>query len=553
MTEAQEPALPPRPPAPTAGAGEAASSGSGDPESAWAPLRRPLFRAIWLASVASQVGTWVHDVGAAWLMTSLSPSPFMVSLVQAAAAVPLFALALPAGALADVVDRRRLLLWTQSWMLASALLLGVCTALGLTGPSLLLAFTVVLSIGAALNAPAWQAITPELVPKAELGPAVALNGMAINLARSVGPAIGGLLVGLSGAQAAFFLNAVSFLAVLVVLARWKRVPKPSTLPAERFSSALRAGLRYARYAEGFRSVLVRAALFLFPASALWALLPHLARRELGLSAIGYGGLMAGIGLGALLAANALPRLRRALPGGRLTGFGTLVVAVTIAGLAVSPDALAAWPTLLVLGSGWLVMLSSLNLGAQATAAGWVRARALSVFLFVFFGSLALGSLAWGAVAEALGVRTTLLVAAGVTALAAWPARFFPLATGAGSSLAPSLHWPAPELDAPSSDDRGPVLVTLTYRVAPADRPALLELLSELRPRRLRDGAFGWNVFEDPDAPEEIVEVFHAASWTDHLRHHERVTEDDRELQQRIQALQSEPDHPKVRHLLAPEK
>jgi MFS family permease len=518
-------------------------------ESAWKPLRHPLFRAIWLASVASQIGTWIHDVGAAWLMTSLSPSPFMVSLVQAATALPLFLLAVPAGALADIVDRRRMLIGTQLWMGATALGLAVSTALGLTGPVVLLLFTIALSVGAALAAPAWQATTPELVPPDELPLAVSLNGMAINLSRSIGPAIGGLLVGFSGPESAFALNAVSFVAGLVVLVRWRRAPSPTTLPAERFTNAVRAGLRYARYAPGFRSVLARAVLFLAPASALWALLPHLAKRELGLSAVGYGVLMAAVGIGALLAANVLPRLRAKLAPRTLTLVATLVVAATIAGLSQAPDVRVAWPTLLLLGTGWLVMLSSLHLGAQSTAAGWVRARALAVFLFFFFGSMALGSLGWGALAEWLGVRSTLLVAGGVTALAAGPALFFPLATGSGPSLAPSLHWPAPDVPIPCDTEAGPVMVTIEYRVAPLDRAELFALLKRLRPSRLRDGGFGWNVFEDPNVPGRITEIFYVESWLEHLRQHERVTLADREIQDRIAALQSEPGHPKVDHWL----
>jgi len=519
-------------------------------ESAWKPLRHPLFRSIWIASVASQVGTWIHDVGAAWLMASLSPSPLMVSLVQAATALPLFLLAVPAGALADIVDRKRMLVWTQIWMLLAALALAALTASGATGPASLLVFTLLLSVGAALAAPAWQATTPELVSSDELPLAVSLNGMAINLSRSVGPAIGGVLVGLYGPQSAFVVNALSFVVVLIVLARWKRTAVEPTLPAERFTHAVRAGLRYARHAPGFRSVLARAALFLLPASALWALLPHLAKRELGLSALGYGVLMAGVGIGALLVATSLPRLRAALTTRTLTFSAAWLVAAMIALLSQSPNAVVAWPALLVLGMGWLVMLSSLHLGAQSTAAGWARARALSVFLLVFFGALSLGSLGWGALAEWLGVRSTLLIAGGVTALAALPGLAFPLAAGDGPSLAPSLHWPAPHVPTPDDADEGPVMVTIEYRVAAADRARLFELLQELRARRLRDGSFGWNVFEDPSQPGRVTEVFYAESWLDHLRQHERVTESDRLLQDRIRALQSEPDGPRVDHWLA---
>ena len=518
-------------------------------ESAWKPLRHSLFRAVWLASVASQIGTWIHDVGAAWLMTSLSPSPLMVSMVQAATALPLFVLAIPAGALADIVDRRRLLIGTQVWMGLSAVALAASTFLGQTGPTALLLYSILLSVGAALAAPAWQATTPELVPRDELPLAVSLNGMAINLSRSIGPAIGGLLVGLYGPASAFALNAVSFVAVLFVLVRWRREARPTGLPAERFTHAVAAGIRYARYAEGFRNVLIRAALFLFPASALWALLPHLAKRELEQSALGYGVLMAGVGIGALSAASILPRLRARLSQRLLTAGATAVVAIAIALLSSVPSAALAWPALLVLGMGWLVMLSSLHLGAQSTAAGWARARALSVFLFVFFGSLALGSLFWGAVAESLGVRATLVAASLVTAAAAGPALFVPLATTAGAALTPSLHWPDPGGPVTEHTDTGPVLIRIEYRVAPGDRRQLYEELNRLRPGRLRDGSYGWDVFEDPEQPGRVAEVFYAASWLDHLRQHERVSMADREIQERIEALQSDSDFPRVEHWL----
>lgn len=520
-------------------------------ESAWKPLKRPVFRAVWIASVASQIGTWVHDVGAAWMMTTLSPSPLMVSLVQAAGTLPLFLFAIPAGALADLVDRRKLLLFTQSWMLLVAILLTAVTWLGYTGPVVLLVFTAVLGVGAAINAPAWQATTPELVPPEELSLAVSLNGMAINLSRSVGPAIGGLMVGLSGPQSAFALNAVSFLGVVFVLARWKREPTASALPPERFGHALVAGIRYARYADGFRNALVRSFLFLFPASALWALLPHVASRELGLSALGYGGLMSAVGLGAMISANVLPKLREKFPQQPLTFVAALVVATCIGLLSQSIQIVVVWPVLLVLGTGWLVMLSALNLGAQAAAAGWARARALAVALFVFFGSMSVGSIAWGAVAEAVGVRETLLGAATLTAIAALPALRFPMKDSSSASLAPSLHWPMPEdLLQADEEDRGPVMVVLEYHVSSEHRAEFLELLHQLRRSRLRDGAYDWDLFDDSESSNHIIEVFFADSWVEHLRHHERVNLEDQSVQKKVAALQSSHEYPRVRHMLA---
>ena len=301
--------------------------------SAWVPLRRALFRALWIAAVASNVGTWIQDVSATWLMTSLASSPLMVALVQTASTLPIFLLALPAGALADIVDRRRLLLVTQSWMLLAAAALGVLTIAGATTPWGLLVLTFILGLGAAMNAPAWQAIIPELVPHVELPAAVALNSVGFNLARAVGPALGGLVVGAIGSGAAFLLNAASFLCVVGVLYGWRRAPRTSVLPAERVLGAIRAGVRYVRYAPALRAVFVRVAAVVVSASALWALLPVIARRELGLSSAGYGLLLGCFGAGAVAGATLLPAARRSLGVGRMIVTATVVLAVVLAWLA----------------------------------------------------------------------------------------------------------------------------------------------------------------------------------------------------------------------------
>src|SRR5262245_52996950 len=254
----------------------------------WEPLGQPLFRALWLAALASNVGTWMHEVGADWLMTSLSTSPLLVSLVEAASSLPVFLLSLAAGALADVVDRRRLLLFTQCWMLMAAAGLGILTLAGGTTPWSLLGFTFVLNVGTALNAPAWQAIVPELVARDEISSAVALNSVGFNIGRSVGPALGGLIVAQFGPGAVFLLNAVSFLAFIVLLVRWRRTPRKSILPAERVRGAIRAGIRYARYAVSLRNVFARTGLFVVFASSIWGLVPIVARQNFGLGASGYG-------------------------------------------------------------------------------------------------------------------------------------------------------------------------------------------------------------------------------------------------------------------------
>jgi MFS family permease len=304
------------------------------PPSAWAPLRQPLFRALWIATLCSNIGTWVHEVGAGWLMVTLNPNPLMVSLVQAATALPIFLLALPGGALADIIDRRRYLLYTQAWMLLVVLALAVTTAMGWVNAWALLAFTFALACGAALNTPAWAATVHEIVPRSELQAAIALNSLGINLARAVGPAFAGVIVAASGPQAAFMLNAVSFIGVIVVLLRWPRVPAPSTLPAERFSGALRAGLRYVREATALQYVMGRAAAFFVFSSATWALLPLVARNTGG-GADTYGLLLAGIGVGAVSAALVMPSLRRRYSRDVLVRGATVIYAAATVGVALS--------------------------------------------------------------------------------------------------------------------------------------------------------------------------------------------------------------------------
>src|SRR5919106_276077 len=278
--------------------------------SPWTPLHKPLFRALWIASLTSNVGTWMHEAGAAWLITSLTLSPIMTALMQTATSLPIFLFGLPAGALADVMDRRRMLLLTQTWMLVVAGLLGLMTLFDVTTPWLLLAFTVALGAGAAMNAPAWQATVPELVPRADLPAAVALTGLGLNLARAVGPALGGAIIAAAGPSAVFLLNAISFLSVIAVLYRWRRTPQASPAPTEPVLSAIRVGIRYARYAPALRAVLVRTGLFVLFASVLWALLPVLARQEMELDSLGYGVLFGGLGIGAVIGAIILPQMRR---------------------------------------------------------------------------------------------------------------------------------------------------------------------------------------------------------------------------------------------------
>ena len=376
--------------------------------SAWAPFREPMFRTLWIAAVISYTGTWMQNVGSGWLMTSLTMSPMMVSLVQAATSLPVFLVALPAGALADMVDRRKLLLLAQAWMVLASASLGIITIAGRVTPWSLLAFTFLLGLGAVLNDPAWQAITPQVISKREFTSAVALNSVGFNVARSVGPVLGGLVIAVAGSGYAFLLNAASFFGVIFFLYRWKNAPNPAPVPARRILKALAAGFRYLRGAPSVQSVLLRTGLFSVFASALWALLPLIARPH---GSVGYGLLLGFFGLGALAGAGFVPLLRRQISVDALVALAIVLFAVVTFALGYVSNLHWLCFVLFVGGLSWIIILASLNISAQTMSPDWVRARSLSMYLLVLQGGMAAGSAFWGALAARRGVATTLMVAA----------------------------------------------------------------------------------------------------------------------------------------------
>ncbi|MFL6227993.1 MAG: MFS transporter [Pyrinomonadaceae bacterium] len=518
--------------------------------SAWSPLSRSLFRALWLAAVASNVGTWMHNVGADWLMTSLAPSPLMVGLMQTAENGPLFLLALPAGALADIVDRRRLLLYTQAWMLVSAVALGLLTLFGLTTAWVLLLLIFSLGLGSALNAPAWQAIMPELVPRSELSAAVSLNSVAFNIARAVGPALGGLVVAAVGSWAVFLLNSLSFIGVLFVLYRWRREPVETISPTERVVGAMRAGVRYVRHEPGVRAVLVRTGVFVSCASALWAMMPLVARQLLGLGAFSYGVLLGGLGAGAILGAFILPAARRRVSPDVLVIGGTLIFAGATAVLAT----VRVFPLLCVAmlfgGVAWMALMSSFNIGIQALVPAWVRARVLAIYLLVFFGGMALGSALWGALATRVGIPDALLWAAGALVAGLAATYFFPLPVSEGLNLEPSLHWTDPIVVSEPHPEEGPVLVTVDYTIEEGRADEFAEAMREVKRIVRRDGALRWGLFADPAQPGHYVETFLVESWAEHMRQHARHTNEDRAAQDRARSFHVGDSPPVVSHLIA---
>jgi MFS family permease len=517
---------------------------------AWGALRYPTFRSLWIATLVSNVGGWMYNAASGWLMTSLNPSPLMVSLVQVASSLPLFLFALPAGALADMLDKRRLILVLEILTTLFSAVFALLLTLHAVGPAVLLLFTFLVGTLGALETPAWQAIVPQLVPPPALSSAIAINSVGVNISRVIGPAITGVIIAGLGIAAPFWLDAFSNAGVIGVIFRWRPPPRATlrTLPAESLTGAIRAGLRYARYNGPLSATLARAVGFFLFASAYWALLPLVARSQLQGGPALYGTLLAAIGAGAVGGALFLPRMQA-----RVGADGVVVLGETGTAAALVLFGLAHQPWVAVLacllaGVSWIGVLAVLNVSAQTVLPDWVRGRGLAVYVTVFFGTLTIGSALWGFAAESLGLPAAHFLAGGGAFIAIWVTRGWPLQSGPAADLTPSMHWPEPVLAPGMDQDAGPVLVTVEYHVAAENREAFLAALVPLCRERRRDGAYDWNVFEDTAHPERMIETFLTDSWLDHLRQHRRVTRADRAVEESVQRLAREP--PRVTHYIA---
>lgn len=518
------------------------------PGGSFAPLLQPTFALLWVATVIGNVGSFMRDVASAWLVTEAAAGPAAVALIQAAATLPVFLLAIPAGVLADILDRRKFLLAVQVMLACVSLSLMLLSQAGLASVAALAGLTFLGGIGAALMAPTWQAIVPELVPPKDTRNAVALNSLGINIARAIGPAAGGLILASFGAAVTYGADVASYVVVIAALLLWRRPKRVEDPLDERFAGAFRAGLRYARSSRELHVVLLRAALFFLLASAVWALLPLVARQLLGGDAGYYGLLLGAVGAGAILGAVLLPWARRHLDIDGLLLASALLTAAVMALLAFAPPRLVAPLVLVLLGMGWIAALTGLNGTAQSILPNWVRGRALAVYLTVFNGAMTAGSLLWGAVAEAIGVPWTLRVAALSLAASALLLRRMPLPRGE-ADLTPSRHWPEPLLAAPVEQDRGPVMILIEYRVEPPARAGFLAAVHRLSAARRRDGAYAWGVTEDAADPGLMVEWFTVESWAEHLRQHRRVAHADADLQAELRRFHTGAEAPRVRHLL----
>lgn len=519
----------------------------GAPPNLWEPLRVVTFRNLMFANLASDIGMFMQGVGAAWLMVSLGAGPIYVALIQTASSLPYFLLALPAGAAGDIVDRRRLILFTESWMMAVALVIAVLTMTGLMSPWLLLVLTFALSAGDAFETPSWSAILPELVTKEDLAPASALNGIEFNLARAVGPALAGVIISVAGVAAAFVVNCVSFFGVILVVARWKRPVRKRTTPPETFRGATVAAIRYVRNSPAILKVTVRTGVVMFFSSALFALLPTVAR-SVSSSAIGYGLLLGCFGAGAIGGALIMQPARARWCTETIVSSGVLMLGLVILGMSSLHRLSTLAPVMLIGGAAWVLFISLIYALVQNLAPDWVRARVLAIFLLVYQGSFALGSAAWGAVAQRSGIRTALIFA-GIGTIGSTVLALFAKLPNSTEDLSPWSHSRTPIVveEVRGDLEQGPVLVSVEYTVLQEYETQFVKAIHQYARVRRRDGAYRWGIYRNTEVANHYLEIFLVDSWAEHLRQHERQTQADRELEQRLHRFLGA--EPEVSHLI----
>jgi MFS family permease len=520
---------------------------SGGSSNLWRPLRVSAFRNLLVADVIADVGAFMQNVGAAWLMVSLGAGPIYVALTQTAASLPYFLLALPAGSAGDIFDRRKLVLATETWMMGIALLLAVLTIGGYMSPWLLLVLTFVLSAGDAFETPTWRAILPELVPKDDLAAASALNGIEFNLARAVGPALAGIVITVAGVAAAFVVNFVSFFGVILLVARWKTPIRKRTAPPETLTGATVAAIRYVRHSPAILTVLLRTGVVMFFCSALFALLPTLAR-SVNKTAIGYGLLLGCFGFGAIAGAFAMQSARERWSTETVVSAGVVILGLVMVAVGALHRLSTLAAVMLIGGAAWVIFTSLISALVQNLAPDWARSRVLAIFILVYQGSYAFGTVVWGAFAQRASVRTS-LVYAGIGTIANIALALFAKIPDSTADLSPSNHWRMPVVVEEVGTDlaQGPVLVTIECAVIPQWTAEFVEAMHRYGRMRRRDGAYRWGIFRDIEVANRYLEIFLVNSWAEHLRQHERHTQADQELERRMFSYLAT--EPVVRHLI----
>ncbi|HXD39715.1 MAG TPA: MFS transporter [Ramlibacter sp.] len=526
---------------------DAAAALSDDSRSPLAPLRRPVFRMLWLTWLAANTSMWMNDVAAAWLMTSLAPSPLWVALVQSASTLPVFILGLPSGAFADILDRRRYFMMTQLWVAGVASILCVTVMMGWMSAPLLLALTFANGVGLAMRWPVFSAIVPELVPRSQLPAALALNGIAMNASRIVGPLVAGAIIASAGSAWVFLLNAALSLGAAFVIMRWRREHKESPLGRERLASAMRVGVQFVWQSSRMRAVLLRISLFFLHSTALLALLPLLARALPGGGAGTFTILLAAMGLGAILAALLIVRIRSLVPAQMLLLGGTALHSAGTVMAVFAPNIYLAVPGMFLAGVAWITVANSLTVTAQMALPDWVRARGMSIYQMSLMGATAAGAALWGQIATWTNIHDSLAIAAVSSVVLMALAQRLVVDRGIEEDLTPSRVFKVPHAEAPPQSGR--IQVNIEFHIDPARSGEFLALMQESRRSRLRQGALDWQLLRDLYDPGRYVEQITDESWTEHLRRFDRVTAADVQLRERKFAFHIGEEPPLVTRLL----
>jgi MFS family permease len=519
------------------------------PASAWEPLKIPIFRSLWIANTASNIGTWMQDVGGAWYMTSITHSAIFISLMQTATSLPLFLLALPAGVASDLYDRRKILIWTLLWIVISAVILGILILSGLSSPVLLLTLTVILNLGGAFFVPAWQASIPEMVPKEQLNWCHCYKQRFIKRSKSYRACYWRNSTSFFGAWVTYFLNAAVTTILIILLWQWKRSTNKPKLPPEQFLAAVKMGIRYVRHSAIIKTLLLRTFLFIVPASALFSMLPIVVKNELGYGATVYGILLGFIGIGALLGVYFQPRLRVRASINIISVIASILLGIVILGLATTSYIPLLCLIMLCGGFGWLLTLSSFHVTTMSSVPSWVRGRAVAVYLLIFYGGMSAGAALWGFLATEYGTAYSLMAAGALLLLGSTLAGRFKLPQIEKLNLDPAGRWAEPIVVREFDPNDRAVMITVEYHIDPDQQQAFQSAMHQLKEIRQRDGAFSWMLTEDVADANRYVEVFYVESWMEHLHQHQRGTVEDQAIEDLAKGFHNPIVPIKVTHLL----
>ena len=518
--------------------------------SPWAPLRQRTFAWLWVGVLISGMGTWMQTLGAQWRLVEAPNAAALVALVQVANTVPVMLLAMPAGVLADAFDRRWLLFAVQIYFLITGVTLLLLTVAGLMPPALLLVFTLLLGVGTAVQLPAWQATTPELVPRAQLRSAARLEMVGVNLSRAAGPALAGLVIAWGGVETVFALNAISVIPLAIALLFWRRPRTVISRPRERFWPALRAGGRYAWHDLAVRRIMLRLSVFLLPGSALWALLPLVATRRLAVGPGGYGLMFAALGIGAITGALVLGRVRRVLSTNATLTAAGLLMAGSLLALVIIPSYPAALVILVCAGLSWTATISTLVAELQLFLPRWVMARGMAIWTMIFTGCQAVGALVWGLIANQVDLVATFIAASALALVAVGVGLLRRVPDAGADDLDPVSYWSEARVSLPPDPAVGPVQVAVSFTIAPDRLQEWLTAMQDLRRSRLRTGATRWELYRDAEHPDRFLEQFWVPTWEEHQRQHDgRLTSADRAVEQRALGFSDPP--ATATHLMPP--